>query len=195
MKQKKGKEILKTGFLVMFLSMVFLLTTLSLDPDLISERRVSEKEPDQNIQKDVTSKEANDWTIYTNEEYLISFLYPRMLLKRVYEKTDEYDLFIVFEENQLTQKRGIAFGVSKIGSEEEVKRIKNNIYSQGEVKLVVDENLNIEKEKGRILLFEPQDKNLEKRSFLIIERGDYTYSFSTVPEQMQKIADSIQFLD
>ena len=195
MKQKKGKEILKTGFLVMFLSMVFLLTTLSLDPDLISERRVSEKEPDQNIQKDVTSKEANDWTIYTNEEYLISFLYPRMLLKRVYEKTDEYDLFIVFEENQLTQKRGIAFGVSKIGSEEEVKRIKNNIYSQGEVKLVVDENLNIEKEKGRILLFEPQDKNLEKRSFLIIERGDYTYSFSTVPEQMQKIADSIRFLD
>ena len=194
MKKNIPKDLLKVGFLVMFLSIIFLSTKLSYDLDSTQKTSTGQTTP-QNLSQQDNQESPSGWDIYTNEEYYVKFSHPRFLLKRVYEKTGGYELFVVFEENELSLGKGVAFGVGKTGLEEEVERIKSGISKEGNTRLSNDENIVVSEMKARLLSFESQEKFLENRSFLIIEKDSYTYSISTVPEQMQKIIDSLEFLD
>ena len=197
MKRKKNKKILKAGFLTMFVSIVLLFLALFINSNRNLKKSLQERITIQNKQQNEqnkTEEKTHPWTNYVNEEYSVSFSYPYLLHEREYKETGEYAFFIIFEENQFSFEKGVAFGVSKDGLEKEIERVKSEISLQGNSKLTKDENFDVEGEEARTLVFEPKDESLEKRSFLIVEKGDYTYSFSTVPEQMQKLKDSIQFL-
>lgn len=195
-KRKKRTDVLKIGKYILFISLV-VLVSVGYFNSLKDKKEGKESIIKENAQQD-TQQEQDDkhaWTLYANKDYAIAFSYPYLLNKRDYEDYGEYDFFVVFEENQFSVEKGVAFGVSKDGLEKEVERIKKDVSEQGKSKLVKDEKLAVDNGEAWVLEFEPEDEALEKRSFLIIEEGDYTYSFSTVPEQMQKLSESIQFLN
>ena len=182
----------------MLLSIALLVTEITLNVYKNQKDKDKEVTSNQKTQKTSTVDDQNDknpWSFYSNTDYSISFSYPYLLHKVEYEDSGEYKFFIVFEENQFSVEKGVAFGVSKDGLEKEVAGIKEEISKQGKSKIIKDEQSDFGGNKSWILEFEKEEESLENRSFLIIQKGDYTYSFSTVPGQMQKLSESIQFLD
>jgi hypothetical protein len=196
-KVKKKDRVLKFGLKVLFSSIALLLLVQIFKFYQNYQNTLQNNSSDQSSQQN-EKDESNllTWSDYINEEYSISFSYPYLLHEVVYEDAGEYDFFVVFEENQFSVEKGIAFGISGNGLEEEIKRIKDDISLQGESNIIKDESgMVIDGENSWILEFEPKDTALEKRAFLIIERGDHTYSFSTVSEQIIRLGESMQFLD
>jgi hypothetical protein len=192
---KKPVELLKIGFLVLLLSIIFLSTKLSFGSTNSRRGLIPEKTSSENFQQETDGENASGWIPYTNDEYLISFSHPNLLLKKEFTESGGYDLFVVFEENKFSKEKGVAFGIRKSGLEEEVERIVGEVILQENSKLTKDEEMEVAGERARVLVIEPQDIFLEIRSILIIEKSGYSYSFSTVPEQMQKLIDSIEFLN
>jgi len=200
-KRKKNKKIsiLKFGFWLMIFSIAILLIILGLnyfknintnkDEKMGDETKLQEKSTEVSEEKDQL------WTPYVNMKYLIAFSYPYLLHERDFEEMGDYEFFVVFEENKFSKEKGVAFGVSRDGMEKEIARIKKDISKQGKSRLIKDEKLDVDNGEAWVLEFEPEEGLLEKRAFLIIEEGDYTYSFSTIPEQMKRLSESIQFLD
>lgn len=155
----------------------------------------AQKEAGSTIKEDnqEVKDESARWSKYENEDYSISFDYPYLMHKIEYEDPGEYDYFVVFEENQFSKEKGVAFGVSSDGLEKEIERIKDNVSKQGGSILIKDEEFEESCLDSWVLEYEPEDESMEKRSFFIFERGDYTFSFSTVPEQIQRLRKSIGF--
>jgi hypothetical protein len=116
-----------------------------------------------------------------------------LLHKLEYDESEDYDYFIVFEENQFSKEKGVAFGVSSDGLEKEVNKIKNSVTNQNGSILVKEGKYDFRGLKSWLLKYETENSSLESRVFFIFERGDYTFSFSTVPEQIQRLMDSIEF--
>ena len=195
MTRDKSKEILKAGLLVLFLSIIFLLTQIPIN-NIPEFSRIFNKDVNitgtQNLD---ASEDYSGWVIYSNEIFSVSFMHPDLLIKRSYENSGGYELFVVFEENNLSREKGVAFGVSRTGIDEETERIKNNISGQGSSEVVREDEVDFKGKRAKYLVFESRDETLENRSVLIVQKEDYTYSFSTVPEQMRKLISSIKFND
>lgn len=194
-KNKGSKDLLKAGLLIMFFSSVLLITKLNYGRSFVQDDSGLKEISGRKSEEENKEEPSSFWNTYANEKYRISFSHPQLLLKREYVEIDGYDLFIIFEENKFSKEKGIAFGVNKDGLEKEVERIKEGISKQGETKLLKDEKLDVDNGEAWILEFEPEDESLERKAFLVIEEGDFTYSFSTIPKQIQRLSKSIQFLD
>jgi len=195
MKIKREHKIVRVGLYMLSTSIVILIISLFINSAKTSPVSNVNKEVPETKESSNEGKLSDFWERYTSDKYKISFSYPRLLNKNEFSKTGEYDYFVVFEENQYSLEKGVAFGVSSDGFDKEVERIKSDIEKQGKTKIVKDDELLGLGEKARIIEFDPEESDLEKRSFVIIEKGDYTYSISTTPEQIQTIIDSIKFSD
>lgn len=195
MKKKKSNELLKIGFLMIFLSVALLSTKIYFNTDFNGNGSTpAPKKTDNSVPNGDMESEVL-WNKYENTEYLITFSYPNLLTKKTFEDSGGYEFFVRFEENSLSQGKGVALGINRTDLEVEMERVKDEISKQNNARLVKDQEISVQGTKGLILEFEPEDETLEKRSFLFIAKGDYTYSFSTVPEQMQDLIDSIEFLN
>lgn len=186
----KSKEILKIGVFILFLTLVFLSTLLSLT---FEDRGETALDGTQSGGDDLNSKK-DVWDEYTNEEFKVSFTYPKLLLKREYKNQGGYDFFVRFEENELAMGKGVAMGVNGDGLDAEVKKLKESMTANEQAVISLEEEVNIDGVRGIKLDFEPKSVAAgEKRSVLVFERRGFTYSLSTVPGQMQRIIDSIKF--
>jgi hypothetical protein len=192
--QRKKVNMLKIGLALFSFSVILfiLLQTLRLyenskNNSQQDSNRSTEQESDEN------SVGPSRWSKYENEDYSISFDYPYLLHEVEYEEPGEYEFFVIFEENRFSKEKGVAFGVSSDGLEKEIERIKANVSKQSNSKLVKDEEYKSSCIKSWVLEYVSEDELMEKRSFFIFERGDYTFSFSTVPEQIQRLRNSISF--
>ena len=75
---------------------------------------------------------------------------------------------------------------------EEVENTKTS-FSKQDAKLVKEEKINVGDQEGIRLDFEPEGEG-EKRSAVIFSKEKYSYSISTVPEQIEKVIQSFKFL-
>ena len=186
---KKSKEILKAGFFVLFISLVLFLTQLS-----FGSPEKSEISGGQNLADD--GKEESDvWAEYINRDFSISFLYPRLLLKKEFKGQGGYEFFVRFEENKLSRGKGVAFGVTKASLSDEVAKLKEELTKDDQAVLVAESEDFADGVAGKLLEFEPRTSEFgEKRSVFLIENSDLTYSISTTSEQIQRVVDSLDFL-
>ena len=72
--------------------------------------------------------------------------------------------------------------------------IQETILTESGAKLVKEDKITVDDFEGTRLDFEPTGEG-EKRSVVIFSKGDYSYSISTVPEQVEKVIESFKFLE
>jgi len=185
------KKILNLGVLLLFLSLFtlasYLLAVSKKTTD--GESKIVAKQTQQTNENQTPA----DWRTYLNKDYYFSLKYPPLLYQRELENQGGYLYFIRFEETEFSRDKGLAVGVSDENSDDEIKRIKQE-FSQG-AKLVNEGEIDLGEIKAIRLDFEPEIAGGEKRTVVIFNKGEYSYSLSSVPEQIEKILAGFDFLD
>jgi hypothetical protein len=129
-----------------------------------------------------------DWQEYTNEDFKYSLAHPKFLYIREIKNQGDYLSFTRFEENQYSKGKGIAIGVREASMEDEVKKLREEFEKDEVVKLVREEKLEVVGKEAIRLDYQPiEGTEAEERSIVIISDGKFTYSISTVPEQMDSV--------
>ena len=140
-----------------------------------------------------TSDLKSTWVPYTNKDYNYVISYPISLTINEIKDAGGYMEFIRFEENGLTGDKGIGVGVRKNNLKSEVTQIKKEIDDTDDGNLVGEKNIKVGDYNAIELNYEPKDPTLaEKRSIVILVKGDYAYSISTVPEQIDKVLEGFK---
>lgn len=130
---------------------------------------------------------------YINEEYGYKVKYNKFLDAREYEDTEEYLNFVKFEENQFSNTKGFAIGVTSRTREEEKGKITAEFEERFETSVEDEKEVKVGKHDGIELRYS-QKEDLEPRSIVIVNNGSFTFSISTVPDQMDEILSSFEFL-
>ncbi len=144
-----------------------------------------------------TVEAKGGWTKYTNPQYQFSVELPRFLAKREFRDKDGYTFVAIFEENSLSKGKGVAIGITTRDVNAEVAQTKIDYAKSGEAELTEEKDIEVGREKGREVTFKPKtedDTTLESHSVLVFRHGNYTYSISTVPEQVEHIVTSFKWL-
>jgi ABC-type lipoprotein release transport system permease subunit len=196
-KPKKQSTTIKYASFILFLSLIILVISL------ISQNRerteIIKNTTNSSVSPTGTSQNSSeeDWEKYTDEKYGFEVLIPRLLLEKKYENTNSYNEFIVFYQNQYSRGKGVAIGVSDKDLQSEMDIIKEELNKEGNAQLTKQSILTLHDDQGVRLDYEPEDISSgdEKRSIIIIHHGKYSYSFSTVPDQIEAVVSTLQFTE
>jgi len=190
--QKKGK-VLKSGFLFMFVAFVFLGFYLYFNKSGFTQKGSVPQEINKTLSEISPTPQVFEWQEYKNEEYGFRLEHPKLLFKRTFKDKGGYPFFIRFEETKFSLEKGLALGISKRPQEEEIESVISSLSKEG-AKLVREEKIKVQDVDGTRLDFEPEREG-EKRSLVIFSKGNYTYSISTVPEQIERVIESFGFIN
>jgi len=142
----------------------------------------------------VVLERIRDWEYFIHPEYRFSVYVPRLLVKREYDDSGDYLFFVRFEENRFSEESGVAIGVSNRALEEEEAKIRE----------IVEAEFSDIKPKREIVKLTDYDaikldyqgsEELESRTIILVTNGDYTYSISTVPEQIDNVLAGFVMLE
>lgn len=138
---------------------------------------------------------TNNWVQFENKEFGYRISHPPLLIKIEYKNDGGFKDFIRFEETDKSLGKGIGVGVSESSLSEEVKELKEEMAKFEGAKLVKEEKLSLIKYDGFILEYKTQENSQgEDRTIVLIQKDNYTYSISTVPEQIDRAMNSFSFL-
>lgn len=160
---------------------------VKLGMDIVAKKYEVENKTDE----EKTSGEL-EWKEFVNQDYGIRFEVPSLLLKTKRENVNGYKYFMRFEENKFSEKKGVALGVTERSRSQEVEYIKE---------MIEKENPNIHPAikifdlagYGATQIDYEEQEGLEARSIVIINDGKFTFSLSTVPEQIERVKSSLMF--
>ena len=144
--------------------------------------------------------DVSDWQSIIDDKYGYRIKYPPQLDFEKIDESGSYLNFIRFLANpQKTKSHGIAMGVRDTTLEDEVSLIKKEVLEKGEARLVSEENFTYKGLNAVRLVFVPLERAeyyeyLENREVVIFNNGTFSYSISTVPEQMQDVLDNFEFV-
>ena len=192
---QKRPDILKVGVFLMFLALAFMSVYLYYNKSgFIQTDFVVSPTPGKTTGNSVspTTNPNLKWEEYRNEEFRFRVELPKFLYEREFRDKGGYVFFIRFEETKFSLEKGVAIGVSGKTYEEEVEGTKTNLTESG-AKLVKEEKITVDDFEGTKLDFEPEGEG-EKRSVVIFSKEGYSYSISTVPEQISRVTESFKFL-
>lgn len=207
--QKEKTSVVKWGSIILFFSLsvsvIFYFFKVKNQLDIGQERIEALENQIQNVApldgSNANGEEGkNEWISLVNDEYGYRIKHPPHLNIEDVEEKGSYKSFIRFDENpDYTKERGIAVGVRNTTLSQEVFQIKQEVTAGGEAKLVDEEEFTHQGYDAVGLSFEPLEgaeyyEYLEPKSVVIINNGTYSYSISTVPQQMQKLLDSFEFV-
>jgi hypothetical protein len=191
MVKKKKDSFVTISVSLLFVSLLLLCGFLAYKVYTKKDNALSKKETTKNI-----SPTMAPWEAYTNSEFGFSLEVPRLLLKEERRDKDGYKYIVIFGENSYSAASGVAIGVSDRSLEEELKQIKSAYTKNEDAELSSEEDREVVGEKGKQLVYKPkgESKDLESREVIVFHYGNYTYTVSTVPEQMEHIIESFRFL-
>lgn len=198
---KWGSMFLVTALLISAIYLLFKIKGKNLSDKGGVEN--SQELSDEKTSDDLVLDEATDvrtWISLVDDKYGYRIKYPPYLEFESVEEKGSYESFIRFlADSKKPNEKGIAVGVRKSGLEEEASLIKKEVTLNGEAKLVEEEEFTYLGYDAIGLSFEPIEgtKNfdyLESRSVVIVNNGEYSYSISTTPSQMQLVLDNFEFV-
>src|SRR4030042_697501 len=137
---------------------------------------------------------SNRWKIYQDTIYGYEIAVPKLLIERKYKDMGRFVQFVLYEETQFSNEKGVAVGISKLNIENEINELKKDMLNEKAV-IAKEENIKVDGLDGILIDFEPEDKNiLEKRSVFLVSKNNFTFSVSSVPEQTPRLIDNFKFL-
>lgn len=188
---KDKDNLYKIGLLTAFISLLALGLYLFLE----SRSTANNQQQDMQVSNVVKEKDQElSWETYENKQFGYTLQHPRLLSIR--ETTDQggYLHFVRFEENTFSQGKGVAVGVSEDTINEQVKKIKKAMEQDGNAKLTEEMDTNIDGNSAVKVTYQPSATELgESRAILVIGKSPYTYSISTVPEQIDDVLNGFEF--
>jgi len=190
---QKSMSLLKIGVILLIGSLFTLLIFNYYKKPLRDQ--VVNKEDLTTSQSGLMSKnEKLAWEDYANSEYGITFKIPKLLLKRDSLGENEYLYFVRFEENKFSREKGVAMGIRESDLEKEKTLLKKEMEDAGG-KLSNETKLAIKDFPAERMDFKPdsQNKGLEDRSVILIERFGKVFSISTSPDQLDRLISTINF--
>ncbi len=137
----------------------------------------------------------SEWKEYKNSLLGFRMSYPPSLVERDLGQSATYYNFIRFEEVKLTSDKGIAVGVRESSLVDEVNRIKKDFESQEDAVLSEQKKVKVAGTDGTWLHYKPkvEEGNEEERVIVIFARDKFSYSISTVPEQINRVINNFTF--
>ena len=184
---------LNIGLAVFIIAILFLLSNL-----LVTQWRTRNKVEESNnillegnVQGNNLPEEIFGWEYFIHPEYKFSVYVPRLLVKREYEESTDYLFFVKFEENRFSEEKGVAIGVSDRNLNDEEEKT-HEIVGQGQSSV---EPKRQEMGEGVLRLYYEAMDGFESRTIYLINNGEYTYSISTTPEQIEKVLSGFVLLD
>lgn len=138
------------------------------------------------------------WKTYESKTFGFSINYPASLDVNDMGNVGGFIDFVRFEEApslNLTDK-GIAVGVSTLSLEKETIKIKNQFDSEGGALLADETRVEYKGFTATKLYYKPEDPTQDEERIVLIvnNKKGYTYSISTVPEQMPRVMEGFNFL-
>ena len=172
-------------FIILGIKIVPYLGKLGMD---IIDKKFEIKETAKDNKIDTTS----DWKEFVNEDYRIRIEVPALLLKTKYENENGYLYFMRFEENEYSDKKGVALGVTERSRDEELEYVKNMISKESPMAIPKVKIFELGGYGVTQMDYEAKE-DLEARSIIVVNDGNYTFSISTVPEQIERVKSSLMF--
>lgn len=191
-KDEKELDLLKIGVAFVLFASIATASFLHFKDEGANLSRSSETEKEEAD----TSHESEDnevfWDIYKNDKYGYAIAKPKLLSGREYENQGGYLHFIRFEENKFSRGKGVAVGVSGMGLDEQKEAIKKDIGGDENAILVSERAFEADGKSTYILEYDSVGEG-EGRAVVIIKRGDYSYTISTTPDQMEHVLANLRF--
>lgn len=141
-----------------------------------------------------TPEGIENWEYYVHPEYKFSLYVPELLIKREYDNPGDYLFFVRFEENRVSESRGLAVGVSERTLKEEEKKTRELIEEGLPGVEPVREELKLTGYEAIRLDYEGIE-GLEPRTIILVTNEGYAYSISTNPEQIDEVLSGFVFID
>lgn len=194
--QKKGPvgSTFKFGVAILFLAL--LASTAYLLIRVNSASRNTPLKTQTTASARTTDEKPTEWQTYTNEKFGFYIKYPRLLYKRELGQIGGYLSFTRFEENKFSSGHGLAVGVRESSLEAEVEQIKKEFEKLGGARLIHEQKIVFNGINGAKLYYKPEKgDDGEERVVVILNNDKYSYSISTVPEQIGKILEEFGFIE
>jgi hypothetical protein len=135
------------------------------------------------------------WETYTSEKYKYRVKYSPLLTPREIQ-SDVYLDFVIFYASAGSDESGFAISVRENSLGDEVSLIKEEIHQDVSANLISEESITLNDFPGERLKYEPEKpEEGEPRTIIIINNGDYSYSLSSRPEQIEDILATFELLD
>lgn len=189
---KKG-QIALWGLL--FLLASILISSIYLILKVVTETPVTGEDIKNAGVKVPTNSKDETWITYTSDLFNYKINYPSSLAVRQLGSGGGYIDFVRFEEGDGNLFKGFAVGVSEQSLANETERIKR-LFESENAYLVQETSLNYNGTNAKRLYYKPQKiENSEERVVVIFSDGQYTYSISTVPGQINEMLSKFEFLN
>lgn len=188
-----GKNILSVSFLLLisslFIASVYLFIKYRRGLETVSTPAVPvEKEK-------VVSDEVSAWKTYLDKAYGYTIKYPPLLVPREAEDS-VYLRFVVFLSAEGTGESGFALSVRDTVLDAEASLIKEEIQKDVLGRLVREGEIVKDGFSGVRLEYEPEEPGeAESRTVVILNNGQYSYTISAHPSQIDKILDNFDLID
>lgn len=145
--------------------------------------------------RDERMENSIETKLYKNELFNYSVSYTSNLIVRELGSGGGYINFVRLEEVGGSPLKGFAIGVSEQNLNTEVVRIKNAFRSENAF-LAEETTIDFKDLGARQLYYKPQKiEDGEERLIVIFQKGQYTYSISTVPWQIDEVLGRFEFLN
>ena len=133
---------------------------------------------------------------YENEDFGFTVDYPAdITLNQIGEHGDYLD-FIRFIEYENSKSKGIMVGIDETTLDKEVIKVKKDIENEETAVLFKEQDMNVYGLKAKGFIYKPvNNADLEERAIVVIQKGKYVFSISTVPEQIDQIVSSMTFFE
>lgn len=137
---------------------------------------------------------SNRWKIYQDTIFGYELAIPKLLLERSFTNEGRFEKFVIFEETQYSVEKGVAVGISRLDLKGERDQLLGDMEKEG-ARMSKEEDIEIDGHPGLLITFEPgEGEGLEEKSVFMVNNGDFTFSVSSVPLQIDRLIDNFKFL-
>lgn len=191
MKTKKKEKTFSVGILLLSFSLVVASIYLFLRTKE-KDNVTFENTPSQI--KELDTEKEGAWKTLVDEEYGYSVKYPSLLEPRTIEN-DSYLSFVIFFVPQGVKGSGFALSVRESSLDEEARLIKEEFQRDLSAKIVSEERLDMGEYSGMRFEIEPiTEGDGEKRTAIILNNGQYSYTISSTPDQIDLLFSNFKLI-
>lgn len=183
---KKENRVVTLGVLLMISALLIAGGYLLIKPKAVEKKEVKTSQE--------TLKPGETKEFYLNEKFGYTLTYDSQLTPREL-KSENYLNFVIFLAPARYEKSGFGVSVRENLIEEEIAKVKEEIGQAIEAVLVSESEEEAGGNRRYRMEYEPKvDLQGEKKTVVIINNGQYSYTISSNPKQIEEIISDFRLL-